>query len=229
MGILTDWPPQPDELYTRSPAESRPIVQGDVFADVPFDKVRSGGSPTAKPNILTERRFVCVVNYPCDIYNESGELAKVQSVAVVRDVTKDRVPSEWNGSYVLCPYPNLMSDGALWAADFRAISNVDRQYLVPSNRIASLTEYGWAFFRHRYVLAVSRVLVKPEVMQELGKDMWKEIELWDEWALSQASATFQSWFTSSNGAVGGFSPKDLVLKGDFEEVQELMRSQLQLL
>lgn len=229
MGFLKSWPPTANELYVRDAPSFRPLMQGDIFEDVPFDKVRSGGSPSTAPNITTERRTVCLIGYPCDIYNEVGSLAKVQSIAIVRDAMGEKVPETLAGCYTLAPYPDLQSDGKMWAADFRAVSNIDRQYLVPANRTATLTEDGWAYFRHRYILAISRLLVKPETCRERGRDMWLEIELWEEWAESQSSSTFQPWFTAASSELGGFSPKDVLAKGDVDDVRQLLRAQLQLL
>ena len=228
MGFLSDWPPTPDDYYLElDPAH--PLFQGDVFDDVPFVKVRAGNSVEAEPNIDVERRRVCALLYPCDMYNEVGVLARVQAVAIVRELTAgERFPADWNGSFNLFPYPGLAGDDATWIADFRTTANVDRSYLRADRRVASLSMMAWAYFRQRITLNYTRANMRLARLIDNSTELWTETMLWQEWSQARGSTEgFQKWYDTSSTELTGFCPRVAVSKqGMLLDVQEIMRAEL---
>jgi hypothetical protein len=202
---------------------NRPIFQGDIFDGVPFVKAKAAGSVENDPNLVVERRRVCIIGYPCDIYDAHGRLAKVQTVALVRDGSSDGVPENWNGSFSVCPFPELDSDEKLWVADFRTVTNVDRDYLPLERRLVSLSEVGWAIFRQRLALAYTRALMNVEKLHEIGRQAWQETQLWQLWNSHRDMPEFQEWFTKPREELSGFTPKQAALeRGDYNSVRVLI-------
>lgn len=197
-----NWPPRRDEFFLPA-SPHRPIFQGDVFRDVPIVKARAGDRPTVDPKVTVEHRSVMLLGFPCDITTSSGDLGRAQQVAIVREADKLRVPSTWEGAFTACPLPNLFGDGTLWAADFLALSPVDRTYLTPANRIASLSELGWAYFRQRLALCFTRALIVLQPLQAVGVTTWHEIELWEDWnRRGHNPEGFQSWLDEFDPNLG---------------------------
>lgn len=149
-----------------------------------------------------ERRPAIVLTYPCDMYAR-GLLARVQTVAVVREGSTLRVPDDWNGVFSASPLPDLFGDGVLWAADLLTIGSVDRSYLAPANRIASLTELGWAYVRQRLMLYFARGTGHLEDLVQVGRATWDETELWELWnALGREPAAYQAWLDTTDPNIG---------------------------
>lgn len=228
MGLLSQWPPRPDEYYLAvDPA--RPLFQGDVFDDVPFVKVKSGNSPDADPNVVVERRRVCTMLYPCDMYSHEGELARVQAVAVVRQKQeRENFPANWDGSYNLFPYLSLEGDDVMWFADFRTCANVDRSYLRVDKRIASLSLLGWSYFRQRIALNYTRSQIRLDRLMTNGRETWTELRLWQEWSgVKRTTDGFQKWYNTASPDLAGFTPRAAADKqGMFLDVQQLMQAEL---
>jgi hypothetical protein len=198
---LAGWPPTRQEFF-RTATEHRPLFQGDVLRDVPYVKVKAGDNLAADPKIQYERRIVMLLGYPCDIY-EQGNLAKVQTIAVVREAEKLRVPPDWRGAFTVCPLPDLFGDGKLWAVDFRTMATSDRFYLPASHRLACLSEFGWAYLRQRIAVYQTRVAIHLDDLQAAGRATWDEIELWQQWnAMGHPTERFQPWLDTFNPGIG---------------------------
>jgi hypothetical protein len=156
-------------------------------------------------------------------------MARVQSVAVVRELADNqRIPDNWDGCYAFCPLPDLNRDGSRWVVDFRAVSNVDRTFLLPSNRIAALSAYGWAIFRQRLVLCYTRALTPVAKHYMNGRSTWFELELWQQWCASLPSDDFHEWYNKPTLELSGFSPIKMVQKGEgeWDDVQMLFQKHL---
>jgi hypothetical protein len=195
------WPPSRAEFF-RAASPRRPLFQGDVFEDVPYVKVMAGDRPEADPKIASERRTIMLLGYPCDIYTQ-GALAKVQTIAIVREAEKLRVPEDWRGAFTVCPLPDLHEDGRLWAVDFRTMGTADRFYLDTAKRIACLSEFGWAYLRQRLAVYHTRVAVHLDDCRAAGRATWEEIELWEQWnELSHPTAQFQGWLDTFDPGIG---------------------------
>src|SRR5262249_16939383 len=94
-------------------------------------------------------------------------------------------------------------DGTLWAADFLALSPVDRSYLSPDSRVASLSELGWAYFRQRLALCFTRALMILQPLMAVGDATWREIELWEEGnRRGHPSQDFQPWLDAFDPNLG---------------------------
>lgn len=202
MAILPrSWPPGRPEFFRLS-APHRPIFQGDIFTDVPYIKAQAGDRPGAEPKVAIERRPVIALTYPCEMYAR-GVLARMQTVALVREASKLGLRDPWEGGFGACPLPDLFEDGVLWGADFRTMGNIDRAYLIATNRIASLSELGWAYLRQRLSLYFTRVTCHLEDLHQSGRATWDEIELWEQWgALGRPPADFQPWLDRLDPNIG---------------------------
>ena len=196
-----DWPPTRADFF-RPTTPHRPIFQGDVFVDVPYVKGQGGDRPDAEPKVRIERRPAIALTYPCEMYAH-GVLARVQTIAVVREGSKLGLSDDWQGTFSACPLPGLFGDGALWGADFRTIGSVDRSYLTAANRIASLTEFGWAYLRQRLAIYFTRVTCHLEDLLQAGRATWDETELWEQWnALGRAPSAYQAWLDATDPNIG---------------------------
>jgi hypothetical protein len=195
------WPPTRHE-FLRESTPHRPIFQGDIFQGVPNIKAQAGDRPDADPKVRIERRPAMALAYPCEMYAR-GVLARLQTIAVVREGSKLGIPDDWRGAFGACPLPDLFGDRVLWAVDFRTTSSVDRSYLTEADRVATLTELGWAYLRQRLALYFARVTTHLEDLQQAGRATWDETELWEHWtALGRPSSEFQAWLDLPDPNIG---------------------------
>jgi len=202
------------------------VFQGDVFNDVPFVKAKSSGSPERDPNINVQRRLVAVLGYPCDLYAD-GRLIKVQTVAPVASAERVGIPQNWDGAFTFAPLPDLLGDGALYAVDLRAAANIDASYLLVENRIRSLSETGWAVFRHRMALCDTRALISLPVLMSVGAAAWQETSLWQRWnEAGRPPEQFASWLDEREPALGGFIRRNMLDRGMAEDVRTRLEREL---
>ncbi len=200
-GPFANWPPTRHEFF-RETRTHRPIFQGDVLENVPYIKGQAGDRPDVEPKVRIERRPMMALAYPCEMYVR-GVLARLQAVVVVREGSKLGMREDWSGLFSGCPLPDLFGDGVLWAADFLTISSVDRSYLTEANRVASLTELGWAYLRQRLALYFTRVTAHLGDLQQAGRATWDETGLWEQWnALGRQSSEYQSWLDILDPQIG---------------------------
>lgn len=197
------WPATHGE-FLRTATHHRPIFMGDMFRDVPLMKMRAGGNPpVTDPDVYMERRQVLALTYPCEMY-DGPRMTRVQSVAALLEASRVGIKSDWRAPYHFCPVADPFFDGVLWAVDFRTITPVDRAYLTPANRVAAVTEDGWATIRQRLITYFSRLIPAMDRVVESGRAAWAEVELWERWNLSgRDSGEFQAWLDAPNseGAV----------------------------
>jgi len=173
-----------------------------VFTEVPHVKAQAADRPGGEPKLHVERRTVMALAYPCEMY-ERGVLSMVQTVAVVREARKVGLPDDWSGGFAACPLPSLFADGVLWAADFRALCGVDRSFLAHTNRIATLSEIGWAYLRQRLSLYFARVTQHLDDLQQAGRATWDETEMWEQWnTLGRDPAGYQAWLDTPDPNIG---------------------------
>lgn len=211
------WPLSPDEYYLPA-GPARPVMQGDVFDDVPFTKARRGSKVGDPPNVISARRMVAVLGYPCDIYS-AGQLVKVQCVAPVVNAAKVGIPPNWDGAFTMAPLPDLLGDGQMYAVDLRACSNIDSFYLNPQSRKRCLSELGWAAFRQRLGLASTRLLNHIDDLAAVGAELWQEMALWQRWnETGRSPAAFQHWLDQSEANLGGFSRRAVLGRGMYTAV-----------
>ncbi len=223
------WPLVPDEFYLPTPRASpaRPVMQGDIFDDVPFVKAKRGNKISDPPNVIHERRLVVLLGYPCDIYLPDGRLTRVQSVAPVIDATKAGIPKDWDGAFTFAPLPELLGDKRMFAADLRVSANIDAHYINTSNRKRCLSEMGWAAFRQRLGLAQTRLINHLADLKAVGVPVWHEMELWSRWnETGRQSQDFQIWLNSREANLGGFTRRAALERGMYEVVAASLENEL---
>ena len=225
---MLQWPPTPGDLYLE-PSPHRLVFQGDIFADVPFIKAQGGDTPDADPRIRTERRLVTPILYPCDMYVDGrGVLGRVQAVALVHSAEGVRIPDDWAGAFTVCPLPDLMGDGAMWLADFRAIANVDRSYLRVEHRVHSLTEAGWAVFRQRLALASTRLSIDLDDLRIGGAITWEESVLWQRWnEAGRDPGAFHDWYDGEDDYLDRMTRRQALERGLTEQVRLALTREIQ--
>jgi hypothetical protein len=218
------WPPDAAALYLDAPPE-RPIFQGDVFEDVPFVKAKGGNN---EPNIDVTRRHVATVLYPCDMYVQQGRvLSRVQVVALVKEAEGIEIPEDWDGAFSICPLPDLIQDGQMWMADFTRLVNIDRSFLRPENRVRSLSEYGWAFFRQRLALASSRSMIHLSDLQATGATTWQETAMESDWRKAgRSTEAFHDWLDDKEPELSGMSRRVALERGMQAAVQASLAAEL---
>jgi hypothetical protein len=226
LGGGLSWPPVPDEYYLPA-GPARPVMQGDVFDDVPFIKGRRASKPTDDPNIAVERRLVVVLGYPCDIYS-GGKFVKVQTVAPVIEAEKAGIPADWDGAFTVAPLPDLLGDGRMYAADLRVAANIDALYLDVSSRKRCLSELGWAAFRQRLGLASTRLLNHLTDLVAVGTEVWHEMAMWQRWnEAGRPAEGFQTWLDGREANLGGFSRRSALGRGMHDVVRASLETELQ--
>lgn len=219
------WPPRPEDYYLPGGA-ARPVMQGDVFADVPFVKAKRASKISDPPNTVADRRLVVVLGYPCDIY-AGGKLAKVQTIAPVIDAERAGIPADWDGAFTVAPLPDLLGDGRMHAADLRTAANIDAFYLDVAHRVRCLSEFGWAAFRQRLGLASTRLLNHLSDLVTVGTETWQEMGMWQRWNEAGRNATeFQGWLDGRESNLGGFSRRSALGRGMHDVVRSSLEAEL---
>jgi hypothetical protein len=176
--------------------------------------------------VVVERRMVAVIGYPCDLY-ANGKLVTIQCVAPIVNAAKLNIPANWSGAYTYIPLPDLFNDGNRWAVSLQATANVDARYLVRQNRIASLTEWGWAFFRQRLGLCSTRLMLISEDMVSGGHSTWEETELWTDWCeAGRAESEFNDWFETADTQLSGFTRRRAFEQGMINQVRGMLHAHL---
>ncbi|MHB1066921.1 MAG: hypothetical protein ACYC2Z_05785 [Candidatus Nanopelagicales bacterium] len=219
------WPPTAEELYLPA-GPARPVMQGDVFDDVPFVKAKRGSRQGDPPNVTAERRRVAVLGHPCDIYSQ-GRPVRVQTVVPVITATAAGIPDNWDGAFTFAPMPDLLGDGVMHAADLRVAANIDAFYLDRANRVRCLSRLGWAAFRQRLGLASGRLLNHLDDLVSVGQVVWQEMQLWQAWnEAGLDEPAFQEWLDGREANLGGFSRRAALERGMFDVVAASLAARL---
>lgn len=161
-------PEDPDDLYdARGDVPlARPVLHGDVFADVPLP----GGFPPAG--------FVAIVQHPCSM--RAGAVLRPR-LTVARVVQHQRVTgSGWQGHVNLMPLP-LLADDMHFAVDLRELTTVDSAELRRDRRIAGLSNYGITVLQQRHVHYLTRLTVDIPTLAQTFEGVAAEMELLEEW------------------------------------------------
>jgi hypothetical protein len=208
-------PPSADEFYLAA-SESRAVFQGDVFVDVPITKAAAGNTVASEPHWSAKRLHAATVSYPCDIIvaSDGVTLNKAQAVVPVYRAADYRitVPDDWEGAWSVCPLPDLVGDGAMWVADFRRITTIDRSYLRLEDRVRCLSEVGWAWFRRRLITALTRGTLPVEDLVEIGASTWAEAEFETRWVVAgRDPKDFQTWLDEVDLSIGVYPSRRAAL------------------
>lgn len=150
-------------------SEYRPVMTGDVFAevDLPLEQPWSG--------------LVAVVTHPCSMRRDGVNLMPRLHVAPLASTEKPR--SDWaNGPVAQLPLPQLRPEQQEHLAlQFDEVERVPSQSLRPEARLACLSSYGVELLQQRYTHYLTRVVVPTFEMHAFTKPLFDEAELLDEW------------------------------------------------
>ena len=165
-------PRSSEELYLARGDDvvpSRPILTGDVFADVERDTDDHDG-------------LAMVVAHPCSMRGRGGTLLPSIAVAPIRPY--QTVPFErWpGGHFKVLPLPGLYgADDISRAVHLLELSAVLSSELGRSRRILTLSGRGIHVLQQRLVYSLTRVVVGLDRLQEQSAAVLLEAELEEEW------------------------------------------------
>jgi hypothetical protein len=187
----------------------RPLVQGDVFVDIP---IATASREAAEPKI--NRGPAILLGHPCSIY-AGPDVYAVQFVAAVRPV-REAVQGRpftdpWNSHLYLFPLPALI-EGEDYVADFRRVGTTHFKNL-EGRRIACLTKSGWAALQRRWAWFTLRADLPLSQREADLAALWNEMDLWEKWSgLGLDPRGFPDWLNqpSEGPAFEGTRRRDLL-------------------
>jgi hypothetical protein len=154
-------------------------------------------------------------------------LVRPQAIGFVTRASGTTIPADWDGAFALCPLPDLLGDGEMWVVDFRFVTNVDRMYLRAEERVRCLSELGWAVFRQRQILAMTRGRVEVQKLLDVGAATWAESDMETEWLRAgRDQPSFQTWLNEPDEQLSDESRRDALERGAIEEVRAALRREL---
>jgi hypothetical protein len=165
-------PTSPAELYLYRGEEvsaCRPVMTGDVFADIEIPGVDDGLG------------LALVLAHPCSMRHGPHLRDRVMMCRVV-----DRSPiplANWAGGYYgVMPLPDLYGVPSLGhRATFELAGRVPTVDLELSKRIACLDERGIALLLQRLVFSYTRAPIDTDTIHESVAHLLVEAELLEEW------------------------------------------------
>ncbi len=166
-------PATPSELYLARGDEvnvDRPLLQGDVFADIVIPGVEGGPGLAA------------IVTHSCAMRRDGVHLIERLLVARVEpssDVPLERWPA---GHFKILPLPELRGDGGeSHALKYELCGRVDSEDLLRAERIACLDPFGICLLLQRKVHNEARVVVPTDDFYEACAPVFEEADLLEEW------------------------------------------------
>ena len=158
--------------------ESRPVMTGDVFVEVP---VRSPTSDALKA------KSVMIVQHPCALRSDGVNLLPGVLVAEVR---RHRPIDDWTTHGKLMPLPELRpetdSGQRHQAALFDVLGIVPSRELLPARRIGCMSDQGICLALQRFNHHNSRVVVPSWQILEVVGGPLEEIDITEEWCETAA-------------------------------------------
>ncbi len=214
---LLEAPATEDDLYHSRGEEvlpTRPLLTGDVLADVEI------------PGLDDGRDLAIVLTHPCSMRRDGVHLQ--DRIFVARVVEHAVVPaSQWNGHYAKMPLSGLIN-GASYAALFDSAGLVRSEFLIETERVACLSEFGVNLLQQRLIFHLTRFVAPTFKLHESCVGVFREIELHDEWAEffsgrsqtpTEVGAAFHEWLREA--PAGGTSRQ--VRLGDDQQVAAVRR------
>jgi YD repeat-containing protein len=161
----------------------RPLLQGDVVADVEIPGVDDGPGVAA------------ILTHPCAMRSDGVRLEERLLVARV-ELAPDVPFSQWgSGHYKVMPLPELLTaDGQSYALKYDLCGRVRSQVLAESERLACLDPFGICLLLQRKVHHESRVIIPTSKFHEACAAVFEEVDLVEEWleAARAAGADLQA-------------------------------------
>jgi hypothetical protein len=174
-GLQLDRPASADELYLDrgQPVEPwRPIMQGDVFQDVPLPGVE-------------DFSHVLVSTHACTMRGARGALKpKLKAIPVVPTQQQIRL-EEWpTRHFRVFPLHRLDENdpAQLYLARLDEVGMVASDDLDLDLRVACLSEQGLWLFQQRLVACDTRTRVKLDTLEDASRQVLEEAELLERWS-----------------------------------------------
>jgi len=165
-------PKTPDELYLERGADVgpyRPVLTGDVFADV------------AIPGVGVAHSLAMVISHPCNMRVGDRLRDRIQMLPIVD--YQDVPLADWStGAHArVFMLPECQLQEASCAARFDETGMVASGELTPSRRRLALSERGVLMLLQRQVFSQCRVDVPIEHFDKAVAHVLAEAELLEEW------------------------------------------------
>lgn len=177
MADELDSPENAAQLYAARGDEIpavRPVMQGDVFADVEIPGVEDGSG------------YAAILAHPCAMRSDGVNL--FDRLQVARVEPGHQVPlSQWStGHFKLMPLPEMRQadadDG--YALVFDLAGRVATDELRREQRVACLSPYGISVLQQRHVHHLTRYVVPSVELHATCVNVLAEAELLEEWLLA---------------------------------------------
>lgn len=211
----TDWL-SPSELYhCRGEAveRTRPIYQGDVFANVPWPMLSSDPPITGPSLVEFETRTVLVLPHPCQCY-KGDELRNLLTVAPVVELENwsyfgsgSRKGKDRFGLPDLHGIP-----GSKHAADFSALLSIPSRWLALDSRIACLSWKGYGLLAKRILGFQLRADYPLSDTMRYTSGEWNESFAMQAWVERHGSLTGYTAWMWTETHLTGVGPGDVLIK-----------------
>lgn len=148
-------------------APARPILQGDVFAGVTV------------PNVGVDHQHAMIIAHPCTMRQGADLKPRIKMIPVT---PYEHVPwDRWDRVVRFFPLPDVLGDGADYAARFDEIGMVSNDELLVTRRVSTLTERGILILQQRYVFSDTRAELDLTTLEAASAAVLIEAELLEEW------------------------------------------------
>ena len=222
-GDTLECPDAAEHLYLAASRDevpdARPVMTGDVFADVAVPGLDSNG-------------LAIVLTHPCAMRVDGVNLAP--RLLMARVVPSHPIPLQaWRrGHFKVMPLPGLLEDHH--SALFDEIGLVASSMLGLKSRVACMTPHGVHLLQQRFIWYLTRFLAPTHRLAEVTEAVFEEADLQEEWveaAVSrggdshQAAEAFHEWIRSSDQS--GVARQDQLKKTDLRAgLRRQMRAHL---
>jgi hypothetical protein len=173
-------PASPAELYLARGEEvniDRPLMQGDVFAEIEIPGVEDGPG------------YAAVVTHPCSMRRDGVHLSERLLVARVEAAVPVPLDRWAQGNFKVLPLPELLGDDSeSYALKFDLSGRVASARLMEAERLACLDTLGICLLLQRLVHHQSRVIVPTSTFHEACAAVFEEVDLAEEWLEAARSA-----------------------------------------
>lgn len=182
-----DRPGEIDDLYLARGEEvspHRPILQGDVFADVEIGGLETKGT-------------IIVVSHPCTMRTGATLKSRLQAARVRADGPPIRLEDWADGHFRAMPLPGLKGNSTNASAVLSEIGLVQASDLKLDHRIACLSEAGIYLLQQRLVFCLTRVRIGLDTLAEASRHVLDEVDLLEEWVERQVPDTAATGFSEA--------------------------------
>lgn len=181
MADELDAPENADQLYAARGDEIpavRPVMQGDVFAEVEIPGVEDGAG------------YAAILAHPCAMRSDGVNLYARLQVARVEPghpVPLDQWPT---GHFKLMPLPDMRQadPDQGYGLVFDLAGRVATEKLRTEQRVACLSPYGISVLQQRHVHHLTRFVVPSVELHATCANVLTEAELLEEWLLAAEAA-----------------------------------------